>query len=82
MSDSPDAVVGEMNEDRDATCPVVGVTRKDPQGASIRDWWPNQLNVNVLAQNSAFWPRTPPSPIPWARSSTTRRSSRPSTSGS
>src|SRR5664279_5168021 len=52
MSDSPDAVVGEMNEDRDATCPVVGATHRSPQGTSNRDWWPNRLNVSVLHQNS------------------------------
>jgi len=49
---SPDAVVGEMNEERDGTCPVAGLIRKDPAGTSIRDWWPNQLNVGALAQNS------------------------------
>ncbi|HZW43281.1 MAG TPA: catalase/peroxidase HPI [Dermatophilaceae bacterium] len=52
MSDSPDAAVGAMNEGREATCPVVGVTRKDPQGTSNRDWWPNQLKVEALRQNS------------------------------
>src|SRR5664280_3841343 len=52
MSDSPDAVVGEMNEDRDATCPVVGATHRSPQGTSNRDWWPNRLNVSALHQNS------------------------------
>jgi catalase-peroxidase len=52
MSDSPDAVVGEMNEDRDGTCPVAGVTHRDPQGTSNRDWWPNQLKVSALNQNS------------------------------
>ncbi len=53
MSDSPDAVVGEMNEERDGTCPVAGVTHGDPRGTSNRDWWPNQLNLSVLRQNSA-----------------------------
>ena len=57
MSDSPNAVVGEMNEESEATCPVAGVNHKDPRGTSIRDWWPNQLNVSVLAQNS---PRSDP----------------------
>ena len=52
MSDSPDAVVGEMNEERDGACPVAGVTHRAPQGTSNRDWWPNQLNLNVLHQNS------------------------------
>ena len=28
MPDSPDAVVGEMNEERDGTCPVAGVTHR------------------------------------------------------
>ena len=57
MSDSPNAVVGEMNEESEATCPVAGVNHKDPRGTSIRDWWPNQLNVSVLSQNS---PRSDP----------------------
>ena len=52
MSDSPDAVVGKMNEQRDATCPVAGVTHRSPQGTSNRDWWPNRLNVSTLHQNS------------------------------
>jgi catalase-peroxidase len=52
MSDSPDAVVGEMNEERDATCPVAGGNHRDPQGTSNRDWWPNRLNVSALHQNS------------------------------
>jgi len=52
MSDSPDAVVGEMNEETDGTCPITGVTHRSPQGTSNRDWWPNQLNVNALHQNS------------------------------
>ena len=53
MPDSPDAVVGEMNEERDGTCPVAGVTHRAPQGTSIRDWWPNRLNVDLLRRNSA-----------------------------
>src|SRR6478736_1125931 len=53
MSDSPDAVVGEMNAERDGTCPVAGVTHGDRRGTSNRDWWPNQLNLSVLRQNSA-----------------------------
>jgi catalase-peroxidase len=48
MSDSHDAVVGDMNTETPATCPVVHT----PGGTTNRDWWPNQLNVNVLAQNS------------------------------
>ncbi len=48
MSDNKDAVVGEMNEGTDGGCPVVHTSG----GTSNRDWWPNQLNLNVLHQNS------------------------------
>jgi catalase-peroxidase len=53
MPDSPDAVVGEMNEEGAASCPVAGVTRSGTRGTSNRDWWPNQLNVSALHQNSS-----------------------------
>ncbi len=48
MSDSHDAVVGDMNTDAASTCPVVHSTG----GTSNRDWWPNRLDVNVLHANS------------------------------
>ena len=48
MSDSHDAVVGDMNEETASTCPVVHSTG----GTSNRDWWPNRLDVNVLHANS------------------------------
>ena len=48
-------------------CPVAHGARKPHTNA---DWWPNQVNVNILHQHS------PKSPIRWARSSITRRSSR------
>ena len=52
MSDSPDAVVAEMNEDSEGKCPVMGATHGHPSaGTSNRDWWPNRLNLNVLHQN-------------------------------
>jgi catalase-peroxidase len=40
--------MGEMK------CPVTGKTRKavSGDGTSNRDWWPNQLNLNILHQNS------------------------------
>ncbi len=36
-------------------CPVTGKTHQHPVGigTSNRDWWPNQLNLRVLHQNSA-----------------------------
>ncbi len=36
-----------MNEEPEGRCPVVHA----PGGTSNRDWWPNQLNVNVLHAN-------------------------------
>jgi catalase-peroxidase len=52
VSDSPDAVVAEMNEDSEGKCPVMGATHGHPSaGTSNRDWWPNRLNLNVLHQN-------------------------------
>ena len=42
-----------MNEE--SKCPVTGSKPKTPTalgGPSIRDWWPNQLNLKILNQNS------------------------------
>ena len=53
MSDSPDAVVGEMNED-EARCPVVHDRAPHPsQGGGNRAWWPDRLNLKILAKNPA-----------------------------
>jgi catalase-peroxidase len=38
-----------MNDESEARCPVV----HSVGGTSNRDWWPNQLDVSVLAANSA-----------------------------
>src|SRR3954453_23502024 len=53
MSDpSTDAVVGEMNEDDGAGCPVAhGPAPAQTYGPGNRDWWPNQLNLRILAKN-------------------------------
>ncbi len=55
MSDSPDAVVGEMNEEEDGGCPFdpdrAPATR--PRAAATRGWWPNRLNIRILAKNPA-----------------------------
>ncbi len=57
MSDSPDAVVGEMNEG--SAGGGLGL-RVSPGrcshpigGASNRDWWPNQLNLTILRRHPA-----------------------------
>ncbi len=39
----------------EAECPVTGSTSKKTSGAkSIRDWWPNQLNMRILRQHSSL----------------------------
>jgi len=54
VSDSPDAVVGEMNEEQEARCPVATGRRPHPtEGGSNRDWWPNQLNLSILRKHPA-----------------------------
>ncbi len=50
MSDQPDAVVGEMNEG-ERGCPVRAP--EPSEGGSSRDWWPNRLNLRILAKNPA-----------------------------
>ncbi|MQA60763.1 MAG: catalase/peroxidase HPI [Actinophytocola sp.] len=54
MSDSPDAVVGEMNEETAGGCPVSAGRRSHPtEGGGNRDWWPNQLNLKILRKHPA-----------------------------
>ncbi len=53
MSNDPNAVVGEMNEEEDGGCPF------DPERAPVPTeagsgnvgWWPNRLNLKILAKN-------------------------------
>src|SRR4051794_22567072 len=55
MSDKPDAVVGEMNEEeRSNGCPVDhGRALHPTQGGGNRGWWPERLNLKILAKNPA-----------------------------
>jgi catalase-peroxidase len=54
VADSPDAVVGEMNEESGGGCPVANGRAPQPtQGGGNRGWWPNQLNLKILAKNPA-----------------------------
>ncbi|MCW2995284.1 MAG: katG [Conexibacter sp.] len=54
MPDSPDAVVGEMNEERGDGCPVAHERAPHPtQGGGNRGWWPERLNLKILAKNPA-----------------------------
>jgi len=54
MSDSPDAVVGEMNEESGGRCPVsAGRPYHPTEGAGNREWWPDQLNLKILRKHPA-----------------------------
>ena len=53
---TPDAVVGEMNEPEEAAgaCPVAHDRAPHPtQGGGNRLWWPDRLNMKILAKNPA-----------------------------
>ncbi|WP_375002459.1 catalase/peroxidase HPI [Aeromicrobium sp. CTD01-1L150] len=55
MSDKPDAEVGEMNEPTDAAgkCPVNHGRLPFPtERDANKVWWPNSLNLKVLAKNT------------------------------
>ncbi len=52
--EQPDAVVGEMNEDEAGGCPVAHDHFPRPvEGGNNTEWWPNRLNLNILAKNTA-----------------------------
>jgi catalase-peroxidase len=63
MSEKPDAEVGEMNVesadnpqrgDREDGCPVAHERAAHPtEGGGNQGWWPNRLNLKVLAKNPA-----------------------------
>jgi catalase-peroxidase len=46
---------GEWKMTENSKCPVTGRTGRQVSGGgtSNRDWWPNQLNLNILHQHSA-----------------------------
>jgi len=46
--------MNDQNKDKADNCPVTGMGRHSISGGtSNRDWWPNQLNLNILHQHSA-----------------------------
>ncbi|MFC0430059.1 catalase/peroxidase HPI [Kutzneria buriramensis] len=53
MSDKPDAVVGEMNDESAGGCPVAGRFKHPTEGGVNSDWWPNQLNLKILRKHPA-----------------------------
>ncbi len=47
----------ENNTNNGSKCPVTGATQKQSVGTSgtkNRDWWPNQLKLNILRQHSSL----------------------------
>jgi catalase-peroxidase len=47
----------ENKSENESKCPVTGATGKHSLGSSgtkNRDWWPNQLKLNILRQNSSL----------------------------
>ncbi len=54
MSDKPDAEVGEMNEPAAGGCPFSYDRAPHPtEGPTNSGWWPNRLNLRILAKNPA-----------------------------
>jgi catalase-peroxidase len=62
MSDKPDAEVGEMNvesadnperSEREDGCPVAHRAAHPTEGGGNQGWWPNRLNLQILAKNPA-----------------------------
>jgi len=53
VTETPDAVVGEMNEETGG-CPVAHDRAPHPtEGGGNRGWWPSRLNLKILAKNPA-----------------------------
>ena len=53
---SHDAKVGDMNTENVSKCPFSSGALKNSAGGGLtnRDWWPNQLNLNILRQHSTL----------------------------
>ncbi len=53
MSEQPDAVLGEINEEGSGGCPVAaGRFRSPTEVGGNQDWWPNRLNLAILRKHS------------------------------
>jgi catalase-peroxidase len=54
MSENHDAVVHDAEAGSESRCPVAHGRAPHPtQGGGNRGWWPNQLNLRILAKNPA-----------------------------
>ncbi|MGK5557361.1 catalase/peroxidase HPI [Actinomadura kijaniata] len=54
MSETPEPVVYDTNTESAGRCPVAHERAPHPtQGGGNRGWWPNRLNLRILAKNPA-----------------------------
>jgi catalase-peroxidase len=53
MSENHDPVVAEGSTPESGGCPVVPGLTHPTQGDANQDWWPNRLNLKILAKNPA-----------------------------
>ncbi|AYG79771.1 Catalase-peroxidase [Streptomyces hundungensis] len=54
MSENPDAIVTDAKTEGTGGCPVAHQRAPHPtQGGGNRQWWPERLNVKILAKNPA-----------------------------
>jgi len=56
MESKPHSGISSENINGESKCPFTGGALKHSAGAgaSNRDWWPNQLNLNILRQHSSL----------------------------
>ncbi|MFD9903358.1 catalase/peroxidase HPI [Streptomyces sp. NPDC059063] len=54
MAENPDAIVTDPKTDGEGGCPVAHGRAPHPtQGGGNRQWWPDRLNLKILAKNPA-----------------------------
>ena len=53
MSENHDPVVVEGATPESGECPVIHGRTHPTQGDANQDWWPNRLNLKILAKNPA-----------------------------
>jgi catalase-peroxidase len=53
MTENHDPVVAEGVTPESGGCPVASGLTHPTMGDANRDWWPNRLNLKILAKNPA-----------------------------
>ena len=50
----PGGIIHDMNNESEAKCPFIGGALEKTAGGGVtnRDWWPNQLKLNILRQHT------------------------------